>query len=124
MIGEKTDGSNPLDKMLDEYCTVSRASRRGNKVPVARFAAGVSQSSPATQSAESRQGCVDYRRRSFECGRKSVRDGTNVLRFSGVQFQQRVLRHVVLFKFKAEVTPAQVQEVVDEFRKLAAKIER
>ena len=25
VIGEKTDGSNPLDKMLDEYCEISRA---------------------------------------------------------------------------------------------------
>ena len=24
VIGEKTDGSNPLDKMLDEYCDISR----------------------------------------------------------------------------------------------------
>lgn len=33
------------------------------------------------------------------------------------------LRHMVLFKFKAEVTPAQVQEVVDAFAKLPSKID-
>ncbi len=33
-----------------------------------------------------------------------------------------MLRHVVLFKFKAEVTPVQVQEVVDAFRALPTKI--
>jgi hypothetical protein len=33
------------------------------------------------------------------------------------------LRHVVLFKFKAEVTPAQVQEVVDAFAALPKKID-
>ncbi len=32
------------------------------------------------------------------------------------------LRHMVLFKFKAEVTPAQVQEVVDAFAALPKKI--
>lgn len=33
------------------------------------------------------------------------------------------LRHMVLFKFKAEVTPAQVQEVVDAFAALPKKID-
>ena len=35
----------------------------------------------------------------------------------------KLLRHVVLFKFKADVTPAQVQEVVDAFRALPGKID-
>lgn len=33
------------------------------------------------------------------------------------------LRHMVLFKFKAEVTPAQVQEVVEAFAALPKKID-
>lgn len=33
------------------------------------------------------------------------------------------LRHMVLFKFKAEVSPAQVQEVVDAFAALPKKID-
>lgn len=36
---------------------------------------------------------------------------------------QKVLRHVVLFKFKDSVTEEQVQEVVDAFRALPEKIE-
>ena len=36
---------------------------------------------------------------------------------------KRVLRHVVLFKFKAEVTKQQVQEVVDAFAALPKKID-
>ena len=35
----------------------------------------------------------------------------------------KVLRHVVLFKFKDDVQPAQVQEVVDAFRALPSQIE-
>lgn len=35
----------------------------------------------------------------------------------------KLLRHVVLFKFKKEVTAAQVQEVVDAFRALPSKID-
>lgn len=36
---------------------------------------------------------------------------------------EKLLRHVVLFKFKKEVTAAQVQEVVDAFRALPSKID-
>ncbi len=36
---------------------------------------------------------------------------------------EKLLRHVVLFKFKAEVTPAQVQEVADAFAALPKKID-
>jgi Stress responsive A/B Barrel Domain len=35
----------------------------------------------------------------------------------------KLLRHVVLFKFKADVSPAQIQEVVDAFGKLPQKID-
>jgi hypothetical protein len=36
---------------------------------------------------------------------------------------EKLLRHVVLFKFKKDVTAAQVQEVVDAFRALPSKID-
>jgi hypothetical protein len=35
---------------------------------------------------------------------------------------EKVLRHVVLFQFKATSSPADVQRVIDEFRGLPAKI--
>lgn len=35
----------------------------------------------------------------------------------------KTLRHVVLFRFKAETTPAQVQEVIDAFAALPKKID-
>ena len=34
VIGEKTDGSNSLDKMLDEYCDISRKVASEKKVPL------------------------------------------------------------------------------------------
>ena len=39
-----------------------------------------------------------------------------------VREPQKMLRHVVLFKFKAETTPQQIQEVVDAFHGLPGKI--
>lgn len=35
----------------------------------------------------------------------------------------KVLRHIVMYKFKAETTPAQVQEVIDAFAGLPKKID-
>lgn len=37
--------------------------------------------------------------------------------------QQRVLRHIVLYKFKPETTPAQLQEVIRAFTGLKDKID-
>lgn len=37
--------------------------------------------------------------------------------------ESRVLRHVVLFKFKEEATEKQIQEVVDHFRRLPEEID-
>ena len=36
---------------------------------------------------------------------------------------KQVLRHIVLYKFKDEATPAQVQEVIDTFAALPKKID-
>lgn len=128
VIGEKTDGNNPLDKMLDEYSAVSRKVALETK----------------SQLLDLRKAFQEYLRQ------KNVRNReNNVLTTDGVHlngdgnefvadqmlaaFQapaaqttatsERVLRHVVLFKFKAEVTSEQVQEVIDEFRKLSTKID-
>ena len=35
----------------------------------------------------------------------------------------KLLRHIVMYKFKAEATPAQVQEVIDTFSQLPSKID-
>lgn len=37
--------------------------------------------------------------------------------------QARVLRHLVLYQFKPEVTPAQLQQVIDAFSQLPKKID-
>ena len=39
------------------------------------------------------------------------------------QQEGRVLRHLVLYKFKPEVTPDQVQQVIDAFSQLPKKID-
>jgi heme-degrading monooxygenase HmoA len=36
----------------------------------------------------------------------------------------KVLRHIVMYQFKPETTPAQIQEVIDAFRGLPKKIDK
>ena len=122
VIGEKTVGENKLDKMLDEYSAISR------KV-----------------AAETKSQMLDLRKlfiahlKTSNTGNK----GRGVLTSDGVHLNQtgnrfvadqmlealavnsptsRLLRHVVMFKFKDDLTPKQVQEAVDAFRALPSKI--
>ena len=37
--------------------------------------------------------------------------------------REKVLRHIVLYKFKDDLKPAQVQEVVDAFKALSKKVD-
>jgi len=122
VIGEKHDGTNSLDAMLEEYSAVSRA--------VAR---------------ESNAGLLDLRKRflaSLRTGNEKnaekevlTTDGVH-LNAAGNRFVAdqmiaalqgqldgaRLLRHVVLFQFKADTGAAQVQEVADAFEALPRKI--
>ncbi len=124
MIGEKSDGSNDLDVMLEHYSATSR------KVAV-----------------DTNSQLYDLRRRFLthlrdhnpENAEKNVLTSDGVhLNAAGNEFvcdcmlealgvyasqQRQLLRHVVLFKFKADVTEAQIDEVVDAFAHLPGRID-
>lgn len=121
VIGEKTDGSNKLDGMLDEYCEISRRVAKDT----------------GSQLIDLRKAFLDHLKSHNKANAEKdilTNDGVH-LNDAGNQFvaeqmlasltgasSSRLLRHMVLFKFKAEVTPAQVQEVVDAFKALPSKI--
>jgi len=120
-IGEKHDGTNPLDKQLDAYCAISR------KV-----------------AADSRVGLLDLRRAFLDYEKRHNRQNTSqgiltidgvhlnaagnrfvadrMLEALGVETVARYLRHVVLFKFKQTTTDDQIEEVVHAFGTLPDKI--
>lgn len=125
VIGEKTDGSNSLDKMLDEYCEVSR-----------------------TVAKETNSQLLDLRKHFLDHLKQHNKDNAekNQLTSDGVHLNDagnrfvaarmlaalgatsagsaadKKLRHFVVFKFKDEVKPEQVQEVIDAFAALPGKI--
>jgi len=127
VIGERHDGANQLDPQLDEYCEVSRKVAKETK----------------SQLIDLRKQFIAYLK---EHNSKNLNknllttDGVH-LSAAGNQFvaermlealgvkgsptpakPEKLLRHVVIFKFKDEVTKDEVQEVVDAFAALPRKI--
>ena len=124
MIGEKHDGSNDLDQMLEEYASISRQVAKDTD----------------SQLLDLREIFVTYlKENNKEQKEKGVLTSDGVhLNPQGNEFlaakmiaallgqskpEGKLLRHVVLFKFKDEVTPEQVQEVVTAFAALPGKID-
>ncbi|MDB4671185.1 Dabb family protein [Pirellulaceae bacterium] len=125
VIGEKTDGSNSLDVMLEEYCDISRKVAREMKIPL-----------------------IDLRKLFLEF--LKVENKTNkpnkILTTDGVHLNatgnrfvsqcmmkplgialskdpKRLLRHVVLFKFNSAAKKEEIAQVVKAFRALPQKID-
>lgn len=128
VIGEKTDGSNKLDKMLDEYCDISRKVAKDT----------------GTQLIDLRTACLAHlKANNKENKSKGILTSDEVHlsgdgnKFIAAQMVQgltgaaspggankgKLLRHVVCFKFKADVTKEQIKEVEEAFAQLPKKID-
>ncbi len=126
VIGEKTDGSNPLDEMLDEYADISRRVARETNTPLVdlrrAFLEHLKQHNPDNQergvltgdgvhlNAEGNAFVARTLLAALGQGESASREG-------------QVLRHIVLFQFKDDVSDEQVTEVVEAFKKLPEKID-
>lgn len=120
VIGEKHDGSNPLDTMLDEYSQISRSVAASERVRVLDLR---------------KQFVAHLRAQNKDNAEKNLltSDGVHLNpagnRFvadrvlEGLAATGKVLRHVVLFKFKDDAPPDQVQKVVTAFGELKQKID-
>jgi lysophospholipase L1-like esterase len=126
VIGEKNDGSNKLDKMLDEYCDVSRAVATETKVQMLDLRKAFLDHLKANNKDDKESGILTSDRVHLN-GAGNLFVANQVLAALGVKEQAEAvkagkLRHVVLFKFKSEVTKEQVKEVTDAFAALPKKI--
>ena len=123
VIGEKPVGSNSLDKMLGEYAGISRSVAAKTGVQLLdlnrEFQGYLGRHNPLG----SEKGVLTSDGVHLNAsGNRFV--AARMLEALGVAGSgSRRLRHVVLFKFKPEVTKAQVGEVVQGFAKLPQRIE-
>lgn len=123
VIGEKHDGSNDLDKMLDEYSEISRKVAADTKSPLLdlrkEFLTYLQQANAKNQPKDILTTDGVHLN---AAGNQFVAE--KMLGALGVSVHAgQVLRHVVLFKFKPGVTADQIQEVVDGFAALPKKID-
>jgi lysophospholipase L1-like esterase len=130
VIGEKADGSNKMDKMLDEYSDLSRAIAKDTKLDVIDLRkafiahlkehnkdnkeASVLTSDGVHLNAAGNKFVAATMLAAFGVGEKAADDkGANA---------GKLLRHMVLFKFKDASSKEDVQTAVDAFRALPSKI--
>lgn len=122
VIGEKHDGSNDLDAMLEEYSAVGRkvAMESGATLLDLRtaFLADLKEYNIANQT----KGVLTTDGVHLnEAGDRFV--AVRMLEAVGeAKSRTRELRHIVLFKFKPEVTPAQLDEINRAFQDLKRHI--
>lgn len=123
VIGEKKDGANELDKMLDEYCDISRQVATATKSQLLdlrkEFLSYLQRSNPddAAKSILTTDGVhLNAKGNRFVADKMLAALGVNT-------HPGQVLRHVVLFKFKEGATAEQIQAVVDGFVALPTKID-
>ena len=132
VIGEKTDGSNPLDKMLDEYCDISRSVAAQEKVQMLdlrkAFLAYLKEHNPKNEDRGILTG--DTVHLNAEGNKFLATQMLTALTAAADAAPEKsaaktgkVLRHCVLVKFKADLTPEQIKESENAFRSLKSKID-
>jgi lysophospholipase L1-like esterase len=124
VIGEKPTGENPLDAMLDEYSAVTRGVAADLKTGLLDLRKAFIDHLAAANAAQADKGTLTTDGVHLNAaGNRFVAD--RMLEALGVTAggdPAKKLRHVVLFKFKDDSTPADVARIVTAFRGLPAKI--
>jgi lysophospholipase L1-like esterase len=121
MIGEKTDGSNTLDAMLEEYSEISRKVALANSVTMLDLRKKFVRELKIRNPDQKERGILTT-------DGVHLNDDGNVFvkdcMLPGVEavLLGRSLKHVVMFKFKDTATEADINQVVDEFAALKDKI--
>lgn len=125
VIGEKTDGSNPLDSMLDEYADISRKVAKETKSAMhdlrAEFLAHLRKHNPLNRAKGVLTGDGVHLN---AAGNDFV--ASQMLAALGKEYtstmDKSMMRHIVLFKFNDDVEQAKIDEVVEVFGNLPSQI--
>lgn len=128
VIGEKTGEQNPLDEMLGVYCNISRQVAKETKSQLLDLRAQFVEYLKKNNKFDDEKGVLTTDGVHLnDKGNRFVAD--LMLKALGVSeaaatapTATKKLRHFVLFKFKDEVKPEQVDEVVKAFSALPGKI--
>ena len=123
LIGEKHDGSNPLDKMLDEYSAVGRTVSKDTKTQLIDLRKAFLNHVKKHNTENATKGILTTDGVHLN-GKGNVFVAEEMLAGLGVNMNEgKLLRHVVLFKFNKDASENQIQKVVSEFGKLKDRID-
>lgn len=122
VIGEKTDGKNELDGLLDQYCGISRKVAAETESTLLDLRAAFLGYLREYNTANVEQGVLTTDGVHLnEAGNRFV--SVRMLEGVGeIAAKKPVLRHVVLFKYKPEVTAGQLDEINRAFQDLKRQI--
>lgn len=122
VIGEKHDGSNELDKLLAEFCEISRKVAMETGTTLLDLNAAFNKYEKEYNVANQDKNVLTTDGVHLnDAGNRFV--ATRMLEAVGERTpKSRVLRHVVLFKYKPDVTPAQLDEINRAFQNLKNEI--
>jgi len=126
VIGEKTDGSNSQDKMLDEYCEISRTVAKETKTQLLDLRKSFLDHLKLNNKANADKGVLTSDTVHLNAaGNRFLAD--RMLEALGakksVGTAGKKLRHLVLFKFKDDAKSEAVDAVVEAFAALPSKID-
>lgn len=122
VIGEKHDGSNELDKLLAEFCEISRKVAMETGTTLLDLNAAFNKYEKEYNVANQEQNVLTTDGVHLnDAGNRFV--ATRMLEAVGeITPKSRVLRHVVPFKYKPDITPAQLDEINRAFQNLKNEI--
>jgi lysophospholipase L1-like esterase len=122
VIGEKADGSNELDKLLDEFCGISRrVAAESNATLLDLRTAFLNYLKEYNTAAQSEGVLTTDGVHLNDAGNRFV--AVRMLEGVGERVaKKRVLRHVVLFRYKPDITPTQLDEINRAFQDLQRQI--
>lgn len=122
VIGEKHDGSNELDKLLGEFCDISRRVAEETGTTLLDLNGAFNKYLKEYNVANQDKNVLTTDGVHLnDAGNRFV--ATRMLEAVGERVpKSRVLRHVVLFKYKPDVTPAQLDEINRAFQNLKNEI--
>ena len=122
VVGEKTDGSNNLDSMLDEYAAISRQVAKSQDVPLIDLRSAFLNHLKKKNPNQAEKGILTSDGVHLNAdGNRFV--AAQLLSAFGVEFApDRLLRHVVLFQWKDGTTPDKVKQIEQMFAALPERI--
>lgn len=124
VIGERNDGTNPMDSMLDQYAAISRKVAADLSCPLVdlrkQFLEHLKQHNPDNKE----RGVLTTDGVHLNAaGNRLVADSIVDVLCGQDHSPQRVMRHVVMFKFKEDTTAEKVREIEQAFAALPEKID-